>query len=201
MSVGGIDLHGRIVRLESLTVEHAEPLLLSARDPEVWAWKPVPQPQTIADMRRIITENLMDQGAGTRQPFAVVRLSDEAVVGSTTLFDLDRTNRRVEMGWTWLARSCWGQGYNEDKKRVLLAYCFEHLGLARVAWSADALNVRSNNALERLGFTYEGTLRSHAVRVDGSRRDSVFYSLLADEWPANLQHLHALIDARSTSGT
>lgn len=108
-------LRGRLVRLESLTTDHAESLLPSATDPEVWQWKPVDRPVTAADMRSIISDVLMDHGDGARQPFVVVRLADDSVIGSTTLFDLDLSQGRVEMGWTWLARSCWGQGFNEDK--------------------------------------------------------------------------------------
>lgn len=125
------------------------------------------------------------------------RMSDGAVIGSTTLYDLSMTHRCVENGETWLDRSCWGQGFNEDMKYLVLRHCFEEWGMARVAWRADHLNVRSQNALRRCGFVCEGTLRSHRERPDGTRRDSVYFSLLAEEWPATASHLLDLIGTRS----
>lgn len=190
---------GRLVQLEPLALEHAEALFDSVTGPDEWAWKPVPRPATVSEMRQVLVDNLLDAGDGRREPYVVVRRSDRQVIGSTTLFDMDRKNHRVEMGWTWLTRSCWGQGFNEDMKCVLLAYCFETLAMARVAWSADVLNTRSNNALDRLGFVREGAFRSYNDRIDGSRRDIVWYSLLAEEWPENRQHLQGLIDERSRS--
>src|SRR5262249_25139910 len=147
-----------------------------------WAWKPVPRPRTVAEMRTILIENMLDHGSHTREPWVVVRRSDERVIGSTTLFDLDRKDRRVEMGWTWLTRSCWGQGFNEDMKRPALPYCFDPFGWSRGVWSADFPTPRSNNQLGRCGFARKAPFRTHAARADGSRRDTVWYSLLADEW-------------------
>jgi RimJ/RimL family protein N-acetyltransferase len=180
-----------------MTIDDAEPLLDSVTGPDEWAWKPVPQPRNVAEMCRVLATNMLDDGSGTRAPWVVVRRSDGRVIGSTTLFDLDFENRRVEMGWTWLSRPCWGQGYNEDMKASLLAYCFEVLGMLRVAWSADSLNTRSNRQLQRCGFVNEGTFRSYGDRADGTRQDRVWYSLLTEEWPATRQRLHALIDTRS----
>lgn len=190
-------LAGRLVRLEHMTEQHAAALFESVTGPDEWAWKPAARPRNVVEMQQILIDNMLDDGSDTREPFIVVRLVDQNVIGATTLFELDRPNRRVEMGWTWLTRSCWGQGFNEDMKCSLLTYCFETLGLLRVAWSADVLNVRSNNQLERCGFVREGVFRSHADRVDGSRRDTVWYSVTADEWPTIRKRLQTLIDERA----
>jgi RimJ/RimL family protein N-acetyltransferase len=99
--------------------------------------------------------------------------------------------------WTWLARDCWGQGLNEDMKLVVLRYCFEGLGLARVAFRVDNLNTRSQRALTRLGFAYEGALRSHQFRLDGTRRDSLYFSVIASEWPETRARLAMLRDTRT----
>ena len=188
-------LTGRLVTLELLTAHHAELLLPSASDPEVWRWKLTPRPDTVEQLRAIITDALLVGPDGVpRQSFLVSRLTDRAAIGSTTLYDLNPTHRCVENGETWLARSCWGQGYNTDMKQVILRYCFEALGMARVAWRVDHLNTRSQNALRRLGVVYEGTFRSHRQRPDGSRRDSVYFSLLADEWPQASRHIEQLLD-------
>lgn len=191
-------LTGRLVSLELLREEHAEALLPSASDPEVWRWKLMPRPTTVAEMAATIRDRLLvDPTGARRQPFVVIRLSDDAAIGSTTLYDLNVVHGCVEIGETWFDRSCWGQGYNEDSKYVLLSYCFGVLGLERVAWRVDNLNVRSQAALRRMGFVYEGTLRSHRRRPDGSRRDSLYFSLLEDEWPACSAHLLGLIQARA----
>jgi RimJ/RimL family protein N-acetyltransferase len=192
------ELTGRLVGLEQLSVDHAELLLASASDPEVWRWKLHPRPETVDDLRAVIRDALLVGPDGVpRQSFLVRRRADGAAIGSTTLYDLSMAHRCVEMGETWFDRSCWGQGYNEDTKHLLLGYCFETLGMARVAWRVDHLNFRSQAALRRLGFVYEGTLRSHRQRPDGSRRDSLYFSLLAEEWPGNSRHLQELIEQRA----
>jgi RimJ/RimL family protein N-acetyltransferase len=190
-------LTGRLVRLDPLKVGHAVGLLETVANPEVWEWKLAPYPKTEAEMCLIISEFLIGAGSD-RQSFLVSRLADGRVLGSTTLYDLDRRNQRVEMGWTWLERAAWGQGYNEEQKHLLLEYCFEVLGLKRVAWRLDSLNLRSKRALERLGFVYEGKLRSHQRRPDGSRRDSLYYSLLVDEWPTVGPRLLEMVAERSS---
>ncbi|MFK0292619.1 GNAT family N-acetyltransferase [Streptomyces sp. NPDC090442] len=173
-------LTGRIARLTPLSVDHAEALFPSASHPEVWRWMPRPRPESLPQMRAMLDRMLTDP---TRRCFAVQRLTDGAVIGSTSLYELDLAQGRAEIGATWFDRSCWGGPYNAESKLLLFGHAFDDLGLTRVALRTDNLNERSQNALSRLGLTYEGTLRSHMVRQDGTRRDSLYYSLLADEWP------------------
>ncbi|NEB10455.1 GNAT family N-acetyltransferase [Streptomyces coelicoflavus] len=186
-------LTGRTVRLVPLAVDHAEALLPSASDPEVWQWMPRPRPESSAGMRAMLQEMLDDP---TRQCFAVQRLDDDAVIGSTSLYELDLVQGRAEIGATWFDRSCWGGPYNAESKLVLFSHAFDTLGLARVALRTDNLNTRSQKALTQLGLVYEGTLRSHMIRQDGTRRDSLYYSLLADEWPLVRDKLLARITAK-----
>jgi RimJ/RimL family protein N-acetyltransferase len=188
-------LRGPHLELRPLEPEDAGPLLETV-DPEVWRWKLAPQPHTKAEMRQVIEEHLIGDRS-QQMAFLATRRDDGLVLGSTTLYDFNRYHQRVEMGWTWLRRSTWGQGYNEEMKCLLLEHCFEVLELRRVAWRLDSLNHRSQNALERMGFRYEGKLRSHQRRPDGSRRDSLYYSLLADEWPECREHLLRLVRERS----
>jgi N-acetyltransferase len=188
-------LAGRLVVLEPLGLDHSAALLASITSDEVWAWKPAPKPATVDAMRALISDFMIGPSGG-RHPLVVIRRDDGLVIGSTTLYSLDLKHLSAELGWTWLDRRCWGHGYNEDMKSVLLAYCFGTLALRRVQWTVDVGNLRSQRAVERLGFVKEGTLRSHRVRTDGSRADTIIYSLLAEEWPATAERLERLIDER-----
>ncbi|MFD8549812.1 GNAT family N-acetyltransferase [Streptomyces sp. NPDC059649] len=188
-------LLGRAVRLIPLSVDHAEALFPSASDPEVWRWMPRPRPGSLIEIQAMISQMLADRA---RRCFAVQRLTDEVVIGSTSLYELDRVESRAEIGATWFDRSCWGGPYNAESKLLLLGYAFDDLSLARVALRTDNLNVRSQQALARLGLVFEGTLRSHMVRQDGTRRDSLYYSVLADEWPAVRDKLLNRIAAKIT---
>ncbi|MGW9046967.1 GNAT family N-acetyltransferase [Streptomyces lydicus] len=187
-------LLGRVVRLIPLSVDHAESLFPSASDPEVWQWMPRPRPGSVEEMQAMISQMLTDRA---RRCFAVQRLTDEAVIGSTSLYELDLTEGRAEIGATWFDRSCWGGPYNAESKVLLFGYAFDNLGLARIALCTDNLNVRSQQALTRLGLFYEGTLRSHMMRQDGTRRDSLYYSVLADEWPSLREKLLTRVAAKS----
>lgn len=189
-------LDGTVVRLVPLSVDHAEALFPSASDPEVWRWMPRPRPETIADLREMLSRMTADT---TRRCFAVQRRADGAVVGSTSLYDLDLGESRAEIGATWFDRSCWGGPYNVDSKLLLFSHAFDDLKLARLALRTDNLNVRSQHALARLGLVHEGTLRSHMSRQDGTRRDSVYYSLLADEWPDVRDTLRARVAAKTAA--
>lgn len=194
--VSNDSLLGRAVRLIPLTVDHAEALFFSASDPEVWRWMPRSRPGSLVEMRAMIGQMLEDRA---RRCFAVQRLTDEAVIGSTSLYELDLAEGRAEIGATWFDRSCWGGPYNAESKLLLFGHAFDDLGLARIALRTDNLNVRSQQALTRLGLVYEGTLRSHMVRQDGTRRDSLYYSVLADEWPSVRDKLLSRVAAKATA--
>ncbi|MFE9249368.1 GNAT family N-acetyltransferase [Streptomyces sp. NPDC007088] len=189
-------LLGRTVRLVPLSTEHAEALFPSASDPEVWRWIPRPRPESVAQTRALLSRLIADPA---RRSFAVLRLSDDTVIGTTSLYDLDLDEGRTEAGTTWFDRSCWGGPYNTESKLLLFGHAFEELGLVRLALRTDHLNVRSQHALSALGLVREGTLRSHMRRGDGTRRDSVYYSVLAEEWPALRERLRARVEAKAGS--
>lgn len=134
-----------------------------------------------------------------RRCFAVQRRADGAVIGSTSIYDLGLAESRAEIGATWFDRSCWGGPYNVESKLLLFSHAFDDLRLARLALRTDNLNVRSRQALARLGLTHKGTLRSHMRRQDGTRRDSVYYSLPADEWPVVRDALRARVVAETAA--
>jgi RimJ/RimL family protein N-acetyltransferase len=189
-----VQLSGRLVSLTPLSVDDAYRLIDSACDREVWKWKLVPRPTSVADLQRLITERMIGDN---RWPFAIRRRADDAIIGSTTVANFNWQHGFVENGFTWLERASWGQAYNEDTKLVLLTHLFELVGLERVEWQVDAQNSRSVAALTRLGFTLEGTHRRRHVRPDGSRRDSLMFALLQGEWPRTKAHLQQLVEQRT----
>ncbi|MEV8457632.1 GNAT family protein [Streptomyces sp. NPDC052095] len=177
-----------------MSVDHSEALFPSVSDPEVWRWMPRPRPGSPIEMQEMISQMLADQA---RRCFAVQRLTDETVIGSTSLYELDLAEGRAEIGATWFDRVYWGGPYNAESKLLLLAHAFDDLGLARVALRTDNLNVRSQQAMTRMGLVYEGTLRSHMLRQDGTRRDSLYYSVLVDEWPSVRDKLVTRVAAKA----
>lgn len=173
-----ISLTGYGVELRPLGPEHAAGLApLPADEGYRWfAHLPMPSAPAMAAWIEAATAD------PARLPFAVLVEGEPA--GTTSFYDLDDMNKRVEVGYTFYGRRFWGTHVNPACKRLLLGYAFEERGLERVALRTDRLNERSLAAISRLGALREGVLRSHMTRADGSRRDSVYFSVLAAEWPA-----------------
>lgn len=180
-------LEGRRVRLEPLRAEHEEALWTASRDPQTWRWLSVVQPQTPEEWRRFVERALTAASAGAEIP--LVTSCDGEVVGSTRYLALRPEHRSVEIGWTWLHPSVWGSGANVEAKYLQLRHAFEAWGCRRVEWKTDAQNERSCRALEALGATFEGVHRKHMLVRDGESRDSAWYSVVEDEWPAVRAHL------------
>jgi N-acetyltransferase len=174
-------LENKWIRLEPLTLSHVPELAAIADDPEIWRWLPVVAPKGAAEVRALVQSGIDEYQRGERIPFAVVRCG--IAVGTTSYLDLSLEHRSVEIGWTWYGPSARRTATNTASKRLLLEHAFDGLQVRRVAFKTDARNVASNRALRRIGATYEGTLRSHRVLPDGSRRDSAYYSILDTEWP------------------
>ena len=177
-------LEGGIVRLEPLAQEHLDGLWEAARDPRIWLWLPVLQPSTPAEMSDWLDDARERAAAGLEIPFATVRRADGAVVGSTRFLALRPEHGSVEIGWTWLAPAAWGTGANQEAKLLQLRHAFETWGCSRVELKTDALNAPARGAMEAFGATFEGIHRKHMLVRDGVSRDSAWYSVLDDEWPA-----------------
>jgi RimJ/RimL family protein N-acetyltransferase len=126
--------------------------------------------------------------------WATVALDTGRAVGSTRFGDIDVPSERVEIGWTWLAPSRWRTPINTEAKLLQLAHAFDELGAGRVALKTDLRNARSQAAIERLGATREGVLRRHMRLADGFIRDTVYYSILRDEWPPIRDRLTARLE-------
>ncbi|MQS36507.1 GNAT family N-acetyltransferase [Streptomyces katsurahamanus] len=183
-------LTGRHVRLEPLSMAHLPDLFdAGGGDEEVWRWQGGPAPQTQDELAEKLGKVLADGERGTYLPFAVIHLASGRAIGWTTYLDIEPRNERLEIGWTWYGREYWRTAVNTETKLLLLTHAFEELGMGRVQLKTDHLNVRSQNAIARLGATREGVLRRHRLRHDGTWRDSVYYSILADEWPAVKERL------------
>jgi RimJ/RimL family protein N-acetyltransferase len=190
-----VTLTGAHVRLEPLELRHAADLAAAGADPEVWRWMPVAPPASEADMRAVIDLLLERREAGAQLPFAQVELASGRAVGSTSYLDIAPADGRVEIGWTWLGRPWWRTPLNTEAKLLLLGHAFDTLHLNRVALKTDIRNERSQAAIERIGGVREGVLRAHMIRPDGSLRDTVYFSILASEWPAVRERLNRRLSA------
>jgi RimJ/RimL family protein N-acetyltransferase len=172
-------LKGQRVRLEPLSLDHAEGLFEAGRDPEVWTWLSGPQPQSLDDVRADITKTLA-------QPDRVAWAQLDAggrVAGTTSYYEIEPRNRNLYIGYTWIGTPWHRTGLNNEAKFLLLQRAFEDLGAIRVGWHTHAKNLRSQAAIERLGAHREGTMRNHKILHDGSIRDTALYSMIDTEWP------------------
>jgi RimJ/RimL family protein N-acetyltransferase len=188
-------LEGRIVRLEPLTRKHADDLWQASRDPRVWRWLPVVQPQTRDEWQGWMDDALGRVANGLDLAFATVLVATGEAVGSTRFLALRPEHRSLEIGWTWLAPSAWGTGANAEAKLLQLEHAFDVLGCRRVEFKTDALNERARPALAALPAVFEGIHRKHMLVRDGQNRDSAWYSVVDDEWPVVCEALRQRVTA------
>jgi RimJ/RimL family protein N-acetyltransferase len=182
MKIEPVTLEGRSVRLEPLAKAHIEGLCKVGLDPELWRFIPY-RVETPEEMERYVDTALVAQAAGTALPFATIERTSGSVIGSTRFMNIDAPSRRVEIGATWIARDRQRTSVNTEAKYLMLRHAFETLGCIRVEFKTDALNQRSRNAILRLGAREEGTFRKHFITWSGRLRDTVYFSILDDEWP------------------
>lgn len=183
-----ITLTGVHAVLEPLSYEHQDALVAAVRDGDLWKlwYTAVPSPE---GMRDEIERRLTLQQAGTMLPFAVRSLGSGNIVGMTTYMNIDATHHRVEIGSTWYAKSAQRTPLNTEAKLLLLTHAFETLNCIAVEFRTGFFNFQSRRAIERLGAKQDGILRSHQRYADGSLRDTVVFSVIAQEWPAVKRHL------------
>ena len=174
-------LEGRFVRLEPMTLEHHAQLTEIGLDPDIWRFTIV-MIRTPEEMRSYIDSALALQRDGTSLPFVTIERSSGRVVGSTRFGNYDAANRRIEIGWTWLARRWQRTVINTEAKYLMLTYAFEKLRCVRVELKTDVLNAPSRKAMLRIGAKEEGILRKHTLMWTGRYRDSIYYSILDEEW-------------------
>ena len=186
-------LRERGVRLEPLGIEHEAGLRAAAADGQLWNLRitSVPEPE---QTRAYIDSALHMRSEGSRFAFAVVDDATSAVLGTTSYHDIVPAIHRVEIGWTWYRQSVQRSHVNTTAKLLLMRHAFETLGCAVVGWRTDNYNFASQKAIERLGARKDGVIRHHAVRRDGTVRDTVMYSMTAGEWPEAKAQLLYLLD-------
>jgi N-acetyltransferase len=169
--------------MEPLSLErHHEGLAAIAFDPDMWTWT-LTTMETPDDLRRYLEEALREQREGRSLPFATVDVASGRVAGCTRFGNMDPRNRRVEIGWTWVGREFRRSHVNTEAKYLMLRHAFETWGCVRVELKTNVKNRRSRDAMLRIGAVEEGILRSHAISDRGVVRDTIYYSILADEWP------------------
>ena len=186
---------GRHVVLEALRPEHSAELFHALDDEEIWRYIPTVRPADEEQMSAYVAGTLRGWALGQRVPWVYREPRTGALIGTSTYSPPEEKTLSVHIGGTMTARAYWRSGVNTEAKLLLMTRAFEDLGAVRVEWQTDHLNLRSQAAIERLGATKEGVLRSHKPRGDGSRRDSVFYGLLAEEWPEAKRRLLARLAA------
>lgn len=184
-----LELPTGLARLEPLATAHVPDLLVAAADPDIWRYLPEFQPRTSAQMLAFVEKALATAAGGTEIPFAIIDRSSGRCIGSTRYLDIQPANRHLEIGWTWLATAAQRTSINTECKLLLLRHAFEDLSAIRVQLKTDGRNLRSQNAIMRIGAIYEGRLRQHRIMPDGFVRDTVYFSVIADEWPGVQQRL------------
>jgi len=172
---------GRLT-LQPLTMDHESGLRVAAADGSLWNIRVsnVPEPD---NTRQYLETALKAWESGNRLPFVVINADSQEIIGTTSYHDILPNVGRVEIGFTWYAKSWQRSHVNTTAKLLLLTHAFETLGCSVVGWRTDNFNYASQRAIERLGAHKDGVIRSHGLRRDGTTRDTVMYSLLKGEWP------------------
>jgi N-acetyltransferase len=200
---------GQHVRLEPLNPGHIAGLVrAAATDRNLYQWSPIPQTET--EMQRYVETAMSWRAAGTAYPFAIVRIQDGVVIGSTRFWNVEhwlwpdgherhgRASPDVcEIGYTWLSSAAIRTAANSETKRLMLTHAFDAWQVLATCFYTDVRNLRSRAALERIGARYDGILRAHRMAADYTARDSVRYSIIAAEWPSVRRRLNELSDPRA----
>lgn len=172
---------GDFVTLEPLKKEHFEELIYISKNEQIWEFNSQNCFETDI-LISYLNEGLTNRDMGIQYPFVIKNADNESIVGTTRYGNIDLANKKLEIGWTWLAPEVWGKGYNDECKLLLLTYAFETLGAVRVELKTWDRNLRSRRAIERIGGTFEGVLRNHMINYNGTIRSSAYYSFIIDEW-------------------
>ncbi len=178
-----VTLEGRYIRLVPLDRSQVPALACAGAEPTIWTYIRAGDRSRPERMAGMVEELLAKQAAGIDLPFTTLLRPSEVPVGMTRYLDIDRPDRNVEVGGTWLRPELWRSPVNTESKLLMFSHAFDDEGCERVQIKTDVLNVRSQRAIERLGAVREGVLRRHILRPDGRFRDSVVYSVLRSEWP------------------
>ena len=186
-------LIGPRVRMEPLSEAHFTGLCEVAFDAPVWRWTIMGE-QDEAGLRCWVDTALANAEAGTERPFATIDIATGKVIGSSRYLSIVPEHKRLEIGWTWIGMAYQRTGRNREAKLLQLTHAFEKLEANRVEFKTHSRNVQSRTALRGIGATFEGVFRKHTIMPDGSLRDSAYFSVTVDEWPAVKARLQGLLD-------
>jgi RimJ/RimL family protein N-acetyltransferase len=193
VEIAPVTLTGSVVRLEPLSEQHVPDLTVAAHDENIWRYMLYVYPDSEEKMLAWVRDILARQAAGTDLAFAVIHLASGRAIGATRYLEIRPLHRSLEIGGTWYAIEFQHTADNTECKYLLLKHAFEVLGCIRVQFKADARNLRSIRAIERIGAAREGVLRNHYILPDGGYRDSVYFSILDREWPKVKERLEEML--------
>lgn len=192
MEIRPVELIGESVKIQPMEAHHVNELFEAGNFPEIWAYMSM-QVHSQEDMESLVTKALQAREGGSEFPFVIIDRETGKVVGSTRFLNISLPNRNLEIGWTWLAPSVWRTKINTECKYLLLKHCFETLGAIRVQLKTDSRNLRSQQAIQRIGGVKEGVLRNHMIMHDGYIRDSVYFSIIDSEWAMVKENLERML--------
>ncbi len=192
---GRLDLlKGRHVYLQFLTEAHREVVRPLAKDPRIWEFtRTLLLTETYNQQFDKYFNEALSLAAKGDQAFVIGATANDRVIGMTRAYDLDRRVKKITIGHTWYLPEVWGLAHNKECKLLLLTYIFEELGLERVDFKVASQNIRSQKAVEKIGGVREGVLRRYSLRNDGTPTDTVFFSILGEEWPEKKKRLLTML--------
>jgi len=188
-------LKGKYIYLELLQPNNKETLRDLAKDERIWEGnRGFILNETFDDQFDNYFATALDNNAmGGQQAFVMHKVSDDSIIGMTRFLNIDKKEKRLEIGYTWYTPAVWGKVYNKECKLLLLQYTFEELNFNRAQFNVAGQNIRSQKAVEKIGGVKEGVLRKYGYRNDGSLKNNVIFSIINDEWPVKKEKLLQLI--------
>jgi RimJ/RimL family protein N-acetyltransferase len=187
-----VTLEGEHARLEPVSLDHVDGLLTAGGDESIWLWMPR-RPVTRDDFRSIVEDAIAQQQRGRGLTWTTVDRASGEIVGSTSFLNVSAHDNRLEIGATWITPKMQRTAINTEAKYLQLRHCFETLGCLRVELKTDARNLNSQRAIQRIGAVREGVFRKHMRTQGGFQRDSVYFSIIDDEWPSVKRRLEAML--------
>ncbi len=187
-------LEGSKALLVPLEAAYIDELYEYGKDESLWTHYTFREMKTYGRFKDFIMASVNATEAGVNEfTFCIIDKQTGKAVGTTSFLDIQPASKSLEIGRTWVAKHLHGTGFNVECKYLLLKYCFETLGLIRVFFKTDSNNIRSQKAMEKIGAKYEGTLRNHMIREDGTFRHSAYFSIITEEWPDVKSYLEKLL--------
>ncbi len=187
-----VTLEGQHVRLDPVSLDHVDGLLAAGREESIWRWMPR-RPVTRDDFQSMVEHAMAEGLHGRGLTWATVALPSGEIVGSTSFLNVSPRDNRLEIGSTWITPAMQRTAINTEAKYLQLRHCFEDLGCLRVELKTDSRNLNSQRAIERIGAVREGVLRKHMRTQGGVQRDSVYFSVIAEEWPDVKRRLETML--------